>query len=369
MVKRKAVSRKQPKQRKQQPKTRRSQTSKQGMSAKIAKQTSRFARISRKQIIIGLIAFVMVFDVVILSVGLLGGAGGQKVAPHSDPIALIQSQMANNKAIAEIGHDSALTFANYTNLTIVNSSSLKPIDNDLLKSAGESNGRDALYDEQIVGRILKLNSDWVSYLNQEDQSVFTSVEEGSPAQTKLAELGAHSLVAYHRLAMGEIRHSGKNYYIITQASYTLTKEGQLDIHDDVFVYKLVPQDDTMIVVDFEQIPLNTSPPPSQEEEVVPSTEGESSESIPAEGSAGAEAPDAAPESTSESASDTAPNAAEAEGAEGTPDAASDAESDAASESASDATSETESDATPETESDATPEPATETAPDVEVSEQ
>jgi hypothetical protein len=218
-----------------------------------ARKKSRF---TRKQIIVGLIIFIIVFDVAL--VGLLFLNRGGNAPPHTDPYALIQGQMSNNRAIAEVGYDSALTFANYTDLTIVNTSSLKPIENDLLKSGAGPDGKDVYYDEQIVGRILKLNSDWVSHLNQGDQAVFSSVREGSAAQSKLAELGAGSGVAYHRLAIGEIRHTGKNYYIITRASYTLTKDGQLDIHDDLFVYKLIAQNNTMIVIDFEQIAPNAS---------------------------------------------------------------------------------------------------------------
>jgi hypothetical protein len=226
--------------------------------AKNAASTKRKShRFTRKQIIIGLIIFILIFDVALVTF-LFGRGEGSNVPPHSDPYALIQGQMSNNRNIAEVGYDSALTFANYTDLTIVNTSSLKPIENDLLKSGAGPGGADVFYDEQIVGRILKLNSDWVNYLNQGDKSIFSSVQEGSAAQTKLTELGAGSGIAYHRIALGEIRHTGKNYYIIARASYTLTKDGQLDIHDDLFIYKLGVQSNGMIVVDFELIAPNAS---------------------------------------------------------------------------------------------------------------
>ncbi|MDR1185167.1 MAG: hypothetical protein LBK67_10295 [Coriobacteriales bacterium] len=247
-------------------KARRPEGSRNSSHSEDPKRSKGKSRFSRKQLIIGLIAAVLVFDVGLVSFWFLGGGGnGPSVPPNPDPYALISSQMSNNKRIAEIGYDSTLTFANYPNLTIANASSLKPIENNLLKSGGAPGGGDALYDEQIVGRALRLNSDWVDHLNLSDSAVFASVQEGSNAQTKLAELGAGSLVAYHRLAIGEIRHTGKNYYIITRASYTLTRDGQLDIHDELFVYKLVAQGNTMVVVDFEQISPNTSAIQPQEE--------------------------------------------------------------------------------------------------------
>jgi hypothetical protein len=215
------------------------------------------ARFSRKQFLIGLIAIVLIFDVGVISLWYFGNRSGPPVPPNPDPYSLIQGQMSNNRSIAEVGYDSALTFANYPNLTIVNTASLKPIENNLLRAEGAPDGKDSLYDEQIVGRVLKLNSDWVNYLNRSDRSAFDSVQEGSAAETKIGELGAESLVAYHRLAIGEIRHSGKNYYLITQASYTLTKDGQLDLYDDLFVYKLVAQGNTMLVADFERIPVGS----------------------------------------------------------------------------------------------------------------
>jgi hypothetical protein len=222
-------------------------------------------RFSRKRFLLALIAFIVVFDTVILSLWFFGGGNEPNVPPHTDPAVLIQGQMSNNKGIAEIGYDSALTFANHTDLTIVNTSSLKPIENDLFKSGAGPGEADLLYDELIVGRTLKLNSDWIYLLNQNDQAVFASVKADSPAYTKISELGAGAVVAYHRLAIGEIRHIGKTFYIITRATYTLTHGGQLDIHDDIFVYKLSAQGNTMVVTDFEQITASTSP------SVVPST--------------------------------------------------------------------------------------------------
>ncbi|MDR1082649.1 MAG: hypothetical protein LBL27_02130 [Coriobacteriales bacterium] len=245
-----------------------------------ATEKSKRGRFSRKQILIGLIAFVLLFDIAILSLGFLSGAG-PKVAPYDDPIALIQGQLSTNKSIAEIGHDSALKFESYPNMTIVNTSNLKPIENDLLKRGAGQDGTDALYDEQIVKRTLQLNSDWVSYLNQDDQTMFASIKKESPAQAKMTELGADSLVAYHRLALGEIRHAGRNYYIITRASYTLTQGGQLDAHDEVFVYKLVAQSGEMVVVDLERLaPLVTAPEPVESE---PTANPEDVEGMPAEG--------------------------------------------------------------------------------------
>jgi hypothetical protein len=223
----------------------------------IKRRPKRGARFSRKQFLIGLIILVVIFDIGAMGLWYFSKKSGPAVPPNPDPYSLIQSQMSNNRNIAEVGYDSALSFANYPDLTIVNTASLKPIESNLLMAEGGPDGKDSLYDEQIVGRILKFNSDWVNYLNRSDRTLFDSVQGGSAAEAKAAELGAESMIAYHRLALGEIRHSGKNYYLLTQASYTLTKDGQLDIHEDLFVYKLVAQGSTMLIVDFEQLPVGS----------------------------------------------------------------------------------------------------------------
>jgi hypothetical protein len=253
-------------------------------------------RFGRKQIIIVLIAVVLFFDVGIMTFWFSKG-GGASVPPNPDPYALIQGQMSNNRTIAVIGYDHALTFASYPDLTIVNTSSLKPISNNLLKRGAAADGSDVLYDEQIVGRVLKFNSDWVDYLNDGNRTALGSIQESSPAATKLAELGTDSQIAYHRLVIGEIRHIGKNYYIITRASYTLTGGGQLDIHDDIFVYKLVASQNTMLIVDFEQIfldamqqqqPIEEAGPVEGDENAIEAEEAEGvegSEEVEGEGTA------------------------------------------------------------------------------------
>jgi hypothetical protein len=180
-------------------------------------------------------------------------------SPPIDLYRLIQSQIASNRNIAELGSDLTLTFTDYPGLSIVNTSSLKPIEDDVLAQGAGPEGTDVLYDEQIVKRVLAFNSDWVNYLMFKDTAVLASVEEGSAAASKLAELGAGSeQVSYHRLALGDLRHVGQHYYLIARASYTLTKEGQLDLHDEVFVYKLVAAQDSMLITDFEQISLGVT---------------------------------------------------------------------------------------------------------------
>jgi hypothetical protein len=210
---------------------------------------------NRRNFIIGFIALIVLFDVVIMSIVFFSGIG-PKVAPSADPVKLIQEQLPIENTIPEIGYDTSLTFANHTDLTIANTASMKPIENNLLKKGAGPNGSDLLYDALIVNRILRLNTDWIDYLNQGNEKVFESLstDPKAPAKEKLIALGNGSMIAYHRIALGEIRHIGSRYYILAQASYILVRDGQQEAFDDVFVYELIRQGDTMVVSDFERIP-------------------------------------------------------------------------------------------------------------------
>jgi hypothetical protein len=233
-------------------------------------RSARGSRFTRTQLVVVIIIFVVLFDVAIFGAVYINNRNNPEIAPryYSDPYTLIQGQMSNNVRtnIYQIGYDLDVDFADYPSLTIANTSSLKLIKSNLLRSGAGPNGEDVFYDEQIIGRILRFNSGWASYRNYDDPGVLSSVQAESPAQAKLNELGPGAGVAFHQLTFGEMRYSGKYYYILALTSYTLVKDGRLDLHESLFAYKLIasPERNTMIIVDFEQLPLSALPPPQND---------------------------------------------------------------------------------------------------------
>lgn len=232
-------------------------------------KSKRKSRFTRRQIIIALIVVIVVVDaaLVVWLFGLFGGGNPFASAPpNSDTAQVIQRQQHNNDRIAELGYDTALTFSNYPSLTIVNTSSLKTISNNIYKTGPDDS--QLLYDEMIVGRAIKFNSDWIKYLNENNQDVMASVKPDSPAVTKLYEWGksSDSMATFHRLSIGEIRYTGKYYFILVQATYTLLGNGQTELFEDIFAYKLETSGDTILITDFERIPYN---PPSLPTETPP----------------------------------------------------------------------------------------------------
>jgi len=177
------------------------------------------------------------------------------VAPSSDPIGLIKRQLETGAGenIPVVGFDTNLMFAKLDGITIVSTSKLTPIENNFYKVSSNPLGSDLLYDEMIVNRVIRFNSEWISYVNKGDQKIFTSIASGGKAESKIKELGAGAKLDYFRLAIGEIQYTGKSYYVVAQINYGLTVSSQLKIYNDVFVYELVAKDDTMLVKDFEQV--------------------------------------------------------------------------------------------------------------------
>jgi hypothetical protein len=212
---------------------------------------------NRRNFIIGFIALIVIFDVVVLGVWAISNTG-DKVPPNPDPVSLIQSQMPPEYTIPEIGYDSNLTFDKHPDISIANVASMKSIENNLYKKGGAADGSNLLYDALTVNRVLRLNTDWIQYLNQGNEKVFESVANDS-AKQKLIEVGAGSQIAFHRIALGEIRHIGNKYYILAQVNYILVKNGQQQSFDEVFVYELVRSRDTLLVSNLEHFPQGAVP--------------------------------------------------------------------------------------------------------------
>ena len=213
----------------------------------------------RRIVIILIVAFVA-FDLVVVAYIFLLSRGEPPVY-YNQPTTVISKYVMTDGNINEIAYDqelSELSFANFPNLTITNTASLKLIDNNKYRALGGPNGTPLFYDDLIINRIMQLNNNWVNYLNNGDTSVFESVREGSAAHTKLSEWGTGYQVAYHRLVFGELRYAeGVGYFIITQATYTLAGGGKLDQRDDVIVFRLQGSGNTLRVTDMEFIPFPT----------------------------------------------------------------------------------------------------------------
>jgi hypothetical protein len=215
----------------------------------------------RKHILIGLIVLILVFDLVVSMLVVQSFVGG-KADPSSDPIELIRSQLINNRnsAIGNVGYDSALTFATYEPyITLVDASKLKPLTNNYLTSVGSGSSKEIkLIDQTAVARVLSAYSEWAAYLNQnKTDGVSNNTLSNSKAEQFFTSYQGYQ-IAISRLAIGELRHSGKDCYMLVNPEYTLLKDGSSTLVNNIFLIKLVPSGNTLAISNIEQLALPTS---------------------------------------------------------------------------------------------------------------
>ena len=218
-------------------------------------------KISRRHLLIGLLAIFIVVDIII-GIILVTQAMGHTAKPNPNPLDLVRSQVVNNhgNAIADIGYDPALSFATYgPSITTVDVSTLKPLDNNYLASVGKgSDAQPVLIDNTAVARVIAAYSDWSAYLNNNNTVVMAqSVVAGSQGEQYFTSQAGNQIAIY-RLAIGEIRYSRPMFqpltvYVLAQPSYTLLKDGISSPVSNVCLLKLVAQGSTLVISEIETL--------------------------------------------------------------------------------------------------------------------
>lgn len=220
-----------------------------------------------KLLILALIAVIIIFIVVTIIVVVSNRGDGTGVAPRNMQD-ILNKRFGQEQGIALVDFNPLLTIDKAGNIKMVKATDLKPITEDLMKKGKQEVKEDKwlesdslLYDDQIVGTIIKYNSDLVSYINPDksgkvSQKVFDSVKKGSPAEEFTKTIAKKSRIAYHALVFGAIvKGSGKNYYALVQEHYTIinidtSKGTEQKIN---YVYKLTRNGDKMVIEDIEKV--------------------------------------------------------------------------------------------------------------------
>ena len=208
-----------------------------------------------KIVILALLAVIVVF--IILTIIFVLNGNSKDALPPSNIQELLNKHFGEEKGIANIYYDPQLTIDMAGTLKMSGAKDLKPIPDDLMKKGKKKDGSDnLLYDDLIVGRIIKYNSDLVSYANFKKKGVFKSLKKGSNAEDFTKKFVKKRKMAYHGLTFGEIVKGSKKYY------FALVSENYSTINLETFetkevtinyVYKLVPNKDTMLIEDIEQV--------------------------------------------------------------------------------------------------------------------
>jgi hypothetical protein len=195
----------------------------------------------------GLIAVTAVVAVILAG----GCTKGDPVPPSEDIAQVIITQYNKNQMIANLEYDPQLTFKSAGEIAIADGKALSPIEDNLYKKGKD--GENILFDENIIGRVIQFNSDWVSQQNEEEEKVNESIMNSGAAMDKISEKAGAQRIAFHSLDIGEIMQDGKNYYVLTRENYTMADPdtAKLTPFEGVYVYKLVPQNDTLLIQDYE----------------------------------------------------------------------------------------------------------------------
>ena len=208
-----------------------------------------------KIIILALVVVIIVF-IALTIIFVVSGNHGEPVPP-SNMQDVLNKHFGEEKGIANVEFDPSMTIDKVGKLKMSGAGNLKPITDNLMKKGKKKDGSDGLlFDDQIVGRIIKYNSDLVSYANDEVDDVFDSVKKKSQAEEFTKKIVDKRHIAYHNLVFGEIlRGSKKNYFALVSENYTTIN---LDTSEAIevtinYVYKLIPDGNTMIIEDIEKV--------------------------------------------------------------------------------------------------------------------
>jgi|GEM_PF-5766146 len=230
----------------------------------IPQQTEEVQKPAKKGSSAVIMAVLIILAVLVLaglSIFAMMGNFGTQIPPSEDPKTVIQAQLnvgANNgRTIGEVGYDYALDIESVGSyLTSVKASSLKPLKNNFLTSVGTGEEAYAvLIDQEAVGRVISLCSNWVQYTNGENDNIRNDVQPGSKAEQFVLSKG-QAPSTFYRLSLGKIYTNGPRVYVIAQCTYDTMRDGSAVTINDVFLFKLVQSNATLVVSDIEHVGIS-----------------------------------------------------------------------------------------------------------------
>jgi hypothetical protein len=211
----------------------------------------------RRVIIIALVVVAAIFVLNFLGVLDRAGSRAGQFPPNEDMMQVLMTQLSQGPAIAVLDEDTSLTFVYYSDTAalqeLTGGKELKPIEDNLFKKGSPN----LLYDELIVGRVIKLGSDWsvgsTAVIDEAEKNAYLNSVKGKTAEEKIVAKAAGAQIAFHSMTIGEIRRAGGAYFLLTRERYTLAKDGALSEKEAIFVYELSKSSDGMYVTDFAEL--------------------------------------------------------------------------------------------------------------------
>jgi hypothetical protein len=210
----------------------------------------------RRRRVLALVLAACVVAVIVLAVNFASSGGvGRDALPMSDePDNVLFAQLVNNTYLGDdIAYDRALTFENYPGAGLTKGKTLSLADDNFLKNGAD--GEPVLVDASVFARLIQFNSDWVGWANgaNEQDAVDASFTSGKGVRDKYTEKADGAEIAFHILHVGPIYTSGRDYYVLTQETFSRAKDGVSEPREQIYVYKLVSKGGEILIEDFEAL--------------------------------------------------------------------------------------------------------------------
>ncbi len=112
-----------------------------------------------------------------------------------------------------------------------------PISDEVWK---EIEGKTYHYQTAIIKSLVQFNSKWVDYVNNNDRTVISLMEQDSKAYKNVVNFNKEGIYEEFLLfEIGEIRKGEKGYYVWTHEQIKVVEDGRSEIKEYDWIYKLV----------------------------------------------------------------------------------------------------------------------------------
>ncbi len=170
--------------------------------------------------------------------------------PMEDKAALVASQLSNNTNIEQVKANETLSFADGKDYGLTDLNNSKPIANNIWVTP--EGGTTVYYDQSIVGTVIAFDSQWIDYVNGNDDSVLNLLKKDSEAYKNSVGFSKVGKVkeTFKTLEIGEIRQGAEGFYLWAHEEIQITEKGVTTDKNYNWIYYLEPVEGKMNIVNY-----------------------------------------------------------------------------------------------------------------------
>jgi hypothetical protein len=176
--------------------------------------------------------------------------GGGILEPNTDKVSLVRGQQYNDRSgnIEILEYDASAAYDPEVVYPLDGAADSQTIKNNYWTEDAQG---PILYDETVVGAVIRFNSLLCDYINNGNGEVLADIAAGSPAETLVAEtIGMLQAYEIEVLGIGDIRRTDDAFFVWTCEKVVETQANQPVERLVYKVYKLVPSGTNMQIADY-----------------------------------------------------------------------------------------------------------------------